>query len=56
VLEHLLKPGAGTAFHDAIDPARRTALTDEFVSLLTERNSGRFRVDHEYVACVATKA
>lgn len=58
VLEHLLKSGAGTAFHDAIDPARRSALTDEFLNLLAERHrgSGSYPVIHEYASCVARKA
>jgi len=58
VLEHLLKSGAGTAFHDAIDPDRRDALTDEFVDTLTARNpeSAEFEAAHEFIACVATKA
>ncbi|MGE5358954.1 MAG: methyltransferase domain-containing protein [Bacteroidales bacterium] len=55
VLEHLLKSGAGTAFHDAIDERRRDELTREFVRLLEARRGGRARFDvvHEYVACVA---
>jgi MoaA/NifB/PqqE/SkfB family radical SAM enzyme/SAM-dependent methyltransferase len=57
VLEHLLKSGAGTAFHDAIAPARRDALEAEF---LTRRRTigeadGHFRVTHDYVACIARK-
>ena len=39
VLEHLLKSGAGTAFHDAIDPARRPALTERFLQILAARHA-----------------
>ncbi|MEK7677375.1 MAG: radical SAM protein [Verrucomicrobiota bacterium] len=55
VLEHLLKSGAGTAFYDAIDPARRPLLTDRFLQRLARRQdpAQRFEVRHEYVACVA---
>ena len=58
VLEHLLKSGAGTAFYDAIDPARREALTTSFLHRLAQRNAPgtEFEVRHEYVACVAGKA
>ncbi|HNQ88354.1 MAG TPA: methyltransferase domain-containing protein [Verrucomicrobiota bacterium] len=58
VLDHLLKSGAGTAFHDAIDPARREALTGRFLDVLTRRNRGRsgFEVRHDYVACVMKRA
>ena len=58
VLEHLLKSGAGTAFYDAIDPARREALTARFLHRLTQRHEPGmdFEVRHEYVACVAGKA
>jgi MoaA/NifB/PqqE/SkfB family radical SAM enzyme/SAM-dependent methyltransferase len=53
VLEHLLKSGAGTAFHDAIDPARRGKLTEEFLEKLALRHpSGTYEVVHEYIACV----
>ena len=57
VLEHLLKSGAGTAFYDAIDPARRDVLTARFLHRLTQRQGQRtnFDVCHEYVACVAGK-
>jgi MoaA/NifB/PqqE/SkfB family radical SAM enzyme/SAM-dependent methyltransferase len=57
VLEHLLKSGAGTAFHDAVDPRHRDRLTREFLRLMEERREGRdrFDVSHEYVACVARK-
>lgn len=54
VLDHLLKSGAGTAFYDAIDPAHRRSLTDQFLRRLTQRNGLRteFEVRHEYVTCV----
>ncbi len=57
VLEHLLKSGAGTAFYDAIDPARREALTASFLERLAQRHAPGtdFEVRHEYVACVASK-
>ena len=55
VLEHLLKSGAGTAFYDAIDPARRPLLTDRFLQRLARRQdpAQRFEVRHGCVACVA---
>lgn len=58
VLEHLLKSGAGTAFHDAIDPERRDALTDEFLSTLAARHAEtpEYEVAHEFIACIARKA
>ena len=57
VLEHLLKSGAGTAFHDAIDPARRDALTREFLEIFADRHRGPngYEVSHEYVACIAAR-
>ena len=57
VLEHLLKSGAGTAFHNAIDPERRASLTNEFLRLLAGRHVQRrgYDVSHEYVACIARK-
>ena len=57
VLEHLLKSGAGTAFYDAIEPERRTALTEDFVGLLAERCRcpTDHEVSHEYIACIARK-
>ncbi|MBI4864515.1 MAG: radical SAM protein [Candidatus Riflebacteria bacterium] len=57
VLDHLLKSGAGTAFHRAIVPERRQALTDEFLELLTRRkgSGGTFEVRHDYVSCIAVK-
>jgi MoaA/NifB/PqqE/SkfB family radical SAM enzyme/protein-L-isoaspartate O-methyltransferase len=58
VLEHLLKSGAGTAFHDAIDPARRRHLTQRFLQVLASRHPAgtAIEVRHEYVACVASRA
>jgi hypothetical protein len=58
VLEHLLKSGAGTAFHDAIDPARRPALTERFLQMLALRHAPgtEIEVRHDYVACVASRA
>ena len=57
VLEHLLKSGAGTAFYEAIDPARRDGLTREFMERLAARQAGRipYEVAHDYVACIARK-
>ena len=57
VLEHLLKSGAGRAFQDAIDPARRSALTERFLRILAARQApgSVFEVRHKYVACVATR-
>ncbi|MBI5244717.1 MAG: radical SAM protein [Elusimicrobia bacterium] len=56
VLEHLLKSGAGTAFHDALDPARRPALERLFLRRLAERQRGPgFEVIHDFLACVAGK-
>ena len=55
VLEHLLKSGAGTAFHDAIDPSRREALMERFLEKLVQRHPAAtsFEVCHEFVGCVA---
>ena len=57
VLEHLLKSGAGTAFHDAIDPDRREEIEREFLRLLGERHQPgtKYEVRHEFIACVARK-
>ena len=57
VLDHLLKSGAGTAFYDAIDPARRGPLTERFLSKLIQRTGPGtdFEVRHEYVACVVRR-
>jgi len=51
VLAHLLKSGAGTAFYDALDPARRPALERQFLQRLTN-----CAVSHDYVACTARRA
>jgi len=57
VLEHLLKSGAGTAFHDAVAPAKRAPLERRFLEVLAARHnhSGAYEVVHEYVACIAKK-
>jgi SAM-dependent methyltransferase len=54
VLDHLLKSGAGTAFYDAIDPARRDALTQRFLDRLDEHRGPDpgFEIRHDYFACV----
>jgi SAM-dependent methyltransferase len=57
-LQHLLKSGAGTAYYDALDPARRPALTSRFLHTLAQRHpatSGGFDVVHEFVRCIARK-
>ena len=48
---------SGTTFHEAIDPLRRDALTEEFVRLLAERNQEAtdFEVRHDFVGCIAAK-
>lgn len=56
VLEHLLKSGAGTAFYDALDPARRDGLAARFVQKLAQRHKHDFQVRHEYVACLARRS
>jgi SAM-dependent methyltransferase len=57
VVEHLLKSGAGTAFHDAVAPDRREGLMAEFRRLLEARHPGErpFAVVHEYLAAVAMR-
>lgn len=57
VLEHLLKSGAGTVFHEAVDPAKRDELTREFVCLLNGQRDSEdgFVVRHDYVSCIAGK-
>jgi MoaA/NifB/PqqE/SkfB family radical SAM enzyme/SAM-dependent methyltransferase len=57
VLVHLLKSGAGTAYYDALDPARRPALERRFREALAARHAGAasIPVAHEYVACIAAK-
>jgi len=55
-LEHLLRSGAGTAFHDAIEPARREELVARFIQMLSAECSQRTcRVTHDYFSCIATK-
>ncbi|MCP4641281.1 MAG: methyltransferase domain-containing protein, partial [bacterium] len=58
VLEHLLKSGAGTAFYDAVDPARRDELEQEFIRLLTARHGSHepYEVVHDYVSCIAARS
>lgn len=57
VLEHLLKSGAGTAFHDAIDPRRRRYLERRFLQILARRREPgqQFEVVHDCVSCIARK-
>jgi MoaA/NifB/PqqE/SkfB family radical SAM enzyme/SAM-dependent methyltransferase len=57
VLEHLLKSGAGTAFYDAVEPARRDELEQDFLATLAERHGSNppYDVVHEYVSSVARK-
>jgi SAM-dependent methyltransferase len=57
VLEHLLKSGAGTAFHDAVDPESRDMIEKGFIEKLAHRNKRRPRYDvvHDYVMCIAQK-
>jgi hypothetical protein len=52
VLEHLLKSGAGTVFHESIDPVRRPALTREFLELPRPQRDSQagFDVRHDSVA------
>lgn len=56
-LQHLLRSGAGTAYHDALDPARRPALEQRFLKELGARHAGEPDIPmvHEYVACIALK-
>jgi hypothetical protein len=58
VLEHLLKSGAGMAYYDAVDPARRKGLEKEFVQTLARRrkSAAGYEVIHEYICCIATSA
>lgn len=56
VMEHLLKSGAGTAFHDAIDPNRRDALEKQFISIQGKKKAGsKYEVAHDYISCIAGK-
>jgi SAM-dependent methyltransferase len=53
-LEHLLRSGAGTAFHDALDPAYRDRLTRSFVEELAARHpDGPVEVRHDFIGGVA---
>jgi MoaA/NifB/PqqE/SkfB family radical SAM enzyme/SAM-dependent methyltransferase len=58
VLEHLLKSGAGTAFYEAVDPARRKEQENQFVKILKERRGpgNDYEVVHDYVSCIARKS
>ena len=57
VLDHLLKSGAGTVFHDALDPLMRPRLEHAFVEELAARHVGAetFTVTHDFAACIARK-
>jgi SAM-dependent methyltransferase len=56
-LEHLLKSGAGTAYFNAVDPAKRGLLLDQFVARLGARRKPpeTYDVIHDYISCVARK-
>lgn len=58
VLEHLLKSGAGTAFYDAVVPARRQDLEQRFLDTLRAQHgdNGTYDVVHDYFSCIARKA
>jgi MoaA/NifB/PqqE/SkfB family radical SAM enzyme/SAM-dependent methyltransferase len=51
VLEHLLTSGAGTAYYDALDPARRPSLERRFIEDLGARHAGaqEIPVAHDYI-------
>ncbi len=57
VLEHLLKSGAGTAFYEAVDPARREEQEKQFITILKERRGHKngFEVVHDYISCIARR-
>ncbi len=57
VLEHLLRSGAGTAYYDALDPARRPALERRFLEELGARHAGArdIPVTHDFVGCIARR-
>jgi MoaA/NifB/PqqE/SkfB family radical SAM enzyme/SAM-dependent methyltransferase len=57
VLEHLLKSGAGTVFHDALDPLVRPQLEHAFIEEIAARHGGAatFTVIHDFAACIACK-
>ncbi|HBT60862.1 MAG TPA: hypothetical protein DEB40_03855 [Elusimicrobia bacterium] len=55
VLEHLLKSGAGTAYHNAVKPEHREQARNRFLELLQLGNTrrDRYEVRHDFFACVA---
>ncbi|MCX5771148.1 MAG: methyltransferase domain-containing protein [Candidatus Hydrogenedentes bacterium] len=55
VLDHLLKSGAGTAFYDVVDPARRKGLEQRFLDTIRARQGTArpYKVVHDYVSCIA---
>jgi MoaA/NifB/PqqE/SkfB family radical SAM enzyme/ubiquinone/menaquinone biosynthesis C-methylase UbiE len=58
VLEHLLKSGAGTAYYDAVDPARREGLESEFVRMFAHKRKSEsgYEVIHDYICFIAKRA
>jgi hypothetical protein len=56
-LEHLLKSGAGTAFHDALDPEARPEMERRFTEAMdaAREADGLKHVRHEYLLCVARR-
>lgn len=56
-LEHLKKSGAGTAYYESIDPARRDSIEAEFVKRLIDRQGQKkgYDVIHNYIICIARK-
>lgn len=56
-LEHLKKSGAGTAYYEAVDPARRDFLEAQFLKKLVERRHQKkgYEIIHNYITCVAWK-
>ena len=56
-IDHLLGSGAGTAYYEAVDPARRPALTARYEQALAHRHSaGPVDVTHDYLGCIAWKS
>jgi MoaA/NifB/PqqE/SkfB family radical SAM enzyme/SAM-dependent methyltransferase len=57
VLEHLLKSGAGTAYYDAIVPAKRAALEKRFIERFADIQKGKsgYEVTHDYFSVIARK-
>ena len=47
----------GTAYYEAIDPAKRAGLSQEFLEILRDRhrNHGEYQVVHDYVAGIARR-